>query len=906
MSWLIRLALGAVIGMVLALSPAKDARAKVVGVLFDDSGSMKPYAGFPALMFQLLAATLRQGDTLLVVRMSDFEARYRDEATGLGPNMDWNLDIARRLPVGSVAERRRTIQTIRTWPAETRNPRHGSVNTPYAALDLLLQATLTQMGPEEPGYLIALTDGAFNEYAKQPANTLRDAATAAIRAYGARYRAKDLQAFFVGFDHRDTETGQTTADAIEAQNIGQTLVATFPPGPPFDASAFRVVKNFGALQSALVEMVRAVNESNPETRPDVIQRSAREIQVSAPFSIQRVTVLDLGPKGQPVARASMPDAEHADIYAHEGRMEAPDRFEWRDGRKIWRGVVSIVDPQLALEADTPHRIMLDAPRGEQAVLLLEAEVVVDWRLVDAEAGQEMTPDANGVVTIAAGRDYEVRASLLDYPRGAGSTPRTVKLSRLPQDARFRLARVNDSTGDVRNANGAIDRTSDQVRWTLRYDRPIRERLSVSVVMPGLISKRSKTILLDAKDFNVDTRLEVTPGADCANCAQGVIDPVLRPDADWIEGARIGIVVDGGAATPPNDGPLKIELGAPLPEGVRLLDPEGGVIARAGDASAELPFQLGAPTALTVQIDGGALAGAKGAKLELMVTPPDPLRGSAAVEVLIDPRLPQAEIVAAGNTASSDPGAAGLTLPRDGFTAGQAFFVRIEGAVDPVDPTHLSATAADFNLAIEPGRAAGELQLTPTVKQPWLCCFLASGAHPVTLAYVGPRQTSSLRTMNLTVRSETLIDRLLICLPLILAVLAVVWLFAAIAGVARSARFPKKARLLVYQNEHRAEARWDKFRPTPIPRSYVMPFIWPFRLWHDARRIYGMKLEARHGSVALLPGAYENLARGSESRPLARFFPDGKGEPVELYWGQKVRERGGGARTFEFCEDVSRA
>lgn len=131
---------------------------KVVGVAFDNSGSMGENGGrtnLPVFGIQVLAASLDQKDRLYALNFRDFLARVR--SNGNRVNFSDASTYLTNFSLDSPPSQRASIAQLKTWAD---NPRDG---TPFEAVQVMLEHLANVAEKDDDVHAFIFTDGDFNK-----------------------------------------------------------------------------------------------------------------------------------------------------------------------------------------------------------------------------------------------------------------------------------------------------------------------------------------------------------------------------------------------------------------------------------------------------------------------------------------------------------------------------------------------------------------------------------------------------------------------------------------------------------------------------------------------------------------------------------------------------------------------
>ena len=874
---LVALALLALLG---ARDRASAASNKLVGVVFDDSGSMENRTNLPVFGIQVLAGSLSRNDQLYGLTFSQFR-RNGFDANALRDPARLRQYLT-RFSLGGPTEQQSSINAIRDWAKKAED---GTPLLPVLGMLAFLTAIAT---PDDDVHFFVFTDGGFNGPIID-----KSTLTPLLNTLKQSSRARSIAVHFLAFVADSNEEA-----TIRSQGIADLLDQTFNPA---GSSGLFYAKSFDSLRSQLVEVIARIADAEPEDtqkKSATVTRSGNSITVSAPFTVTKIVVVSTAPdrSGLPVIKTLPPEAPSTPtefLAAMEG-TDSPQKLPGTDGRR-WYARITHIDPHPALPANKQFALEFDRPLTNQTTMLFRTDITVEWEIVDG-TGQPVAPDANGVVNLAADQDYEIRAHIVDRNAGAGPAP----LQGLPQETEFTTIR-RDSSQRVTRDRMQIDKTNNRAVSKLHYTQPLTDELSVSIAMPGFVTARSRNVKINVVRTSIDVNLTVKPLVQCANCSPSKVEPQLSPSMPWtpVMSVTANFLPRGQI----RDGTVAFALVDPLPDGLRAKVVGSNELLEGTRTKVEMPFKAGTPIELQFEVDANFLRTLpNGYKAKLSATTLPPVIGSGGAIFEIKPRPEDAQLEFAGTTDGAT-GATPLRIKPDAVGGTAGFYVRVLRPFAAPKP-------ADFDIRIA-GLAADVIQqpqqdimlVKPRART--CACFVMSGRYDIAASFQNASGQKANVAGYMIVEEVTPWERFLLCLWQIIGTLLALYLLWGLYRLAKSRRFPRRSRLLVYPTGQRIEGIPKKLARRPWP--WVLPFVAPFMRWNERRRIEGLNLEAGSGGVLLLPrrsGGYDHLRRGNEHRPVAHHFEDGSKQPLEIFWGERLEELGGERRTFEFVESTS--
>jgi hypothetical protein len=368
---------------------------------------------------------------------------------------------------------------------------------------------------------------------------------------------------------------------------------------------------------------------------------------------------------------------------------------------------------------------------------------------------------------------------------------------------------------------------------------------------------------------------------------------------------MGVTARAVARDPGRDGKIVFALADPLPTGVRVQVPAANTILEGTKTEFELPLSAANNVEMVFEVDGNFLNTLPdGYKAKLSAKALAPVAGSAGAVFDIRPRPEDAQLIFAGTTDGA-PGDTPFRVKPDGLDGKAGFYVRVMrpfGAPKQDDfKVSIAGLAADI---VQQPAPRDDIVLIKPRATTWCNCFVQSGRYEIDARFKNAKDQEANLSGAMFIEEVTPWERFLICLWLIIAVLLALYLLWGIIRFASSYRFPWRSRILVYPQGKRIDGVPRRLARRPWP--WIKPLVTPFLRLDERCRVEGLSLEAGPGGIRLLPkgaGAYEQIRRGAEARPVASYFRDGNKEALELFWGERLEELSGERRTFEFLEST---
>jgi hypothetical protein len=317
---------------------------KVVGIVFDDSGSMVGRANSPVFGIQVLAASLTKDDHLYGLTFQQHLARQ-------GPQeFDLSTDTAQQA----------SIDALRRW---ARSPR---VSTPYEPVEVMLSHLVKSSQPDQDVHVFIFTDGEFNS---APPEALLEEKYQQVKhqLFGER-KVRSFRAHFIAFAKTEREH-----ELIKAQRIAATLSRVFN-GREGDGVEF--VATADALRELMVKVISNIVETNSTLSSRVIVRDLTKIEVNPQFPVRRVIIISyvqegrVQPKltGWPLREKSksLPRELKAFMAERDNVSRAGAGAETR-----WQANISHLDFLPAIEVGRSFALEFDQAINRQTIILLQ-------------------------------------------------------------------------------------------------------------------------------------------------------------------------------------------------------------------------------------------------------------------------------------------------------------------------------------------------------------------------------------------------------------------------------------------------------------------------------------------------------------------------------------------------------
>lgn len=864
-------------GPALSQSPQERpqlAQRKVVGLIFDDSGSMKYRIQLPAFAAQLLVSSLDPTrDRLFTVLLSAYEATVRDPAIaqmitaggGVTPQTMARLRAMRlpELPRDEFAQGGRPadiVNRIRTrWPI----PR---ANTPYGAVELMLETLVAEANPGEEAHLVVLTDGAFD-----PAPPLLTTVERNLDAYHARKRTS----LFVHFVLIDAE-GTGVADMVDKQGVRRALTKTFngePNKPLYNVS------NSSTLKSKMFDVIAAINATDRTGRPasgGIVSVLNQRLSVRSPLSVARIVGVTFAPAGQDPAQVLTTSFGVRPTLEVLSSMDATDTAAGWRGEQLRARAAQFNFPS-ALDPGE-HTVDFDRPIGPDHLFLFDTLARLEIEVRDASdeplpRGRDGVPEAvNGqsLMLIAALKD---RVGGRDIPVDPTTTPNS-SVSVWIAGPRGRVVM-------------APQIQSGASRYVARFEAgPLGAFEAGGVIsIEGFVRKEARRPTFRVVDGAVRPEMSLRP-VDCPQCAAGELHTQIKPGEPTRTIGEIDVQL-----SPDRPAPFTLWLEG-SPSWVKLIDESGREIAPDRRLTAGQNGRLSARLVRHIERPDEPRTHERRVGVRLKLVPP--FSGQAAVDATLRVEVPEVRLHYRGHTRGAAGGDA-LRLSGTDLAAGhEGLFFEATGLLGQ------SVRPEDIMVATRSGLVklpfvTDREWITVRPVSSWCTCFvwLVGAPTEIALLYRGAEEVRAVGRIDY---APTWSERLRSC-GLILAVLfGVIWLFGALTFFLRTPRFPKGSVAIVQRRNQPAAGlhplnRWDAAGNW---RTMIGALLW--RQWPARVSIEGLHFEATKGGPRLLLASTNGDVKiVSDGRTVRAIREESRArEYLPLTWTATFSER----RSFE--------
>lgn len=588
-------------------------KGKVVGIIFDDSGSMGRSYRLPTYGMQLLAATIdgRDGkDQLLTMNLKRYAAplqavfsrnnkvypplpdisTIRDRAQQFGGINQ----LVRRERLRTQTEHQRTVNNL----ADVFVSKRGS-GTPYGPIELMLDQLATVTDEGEDAYLIVVSDGDYNDNETGPSLFSPERLKESYRQHRSRFtdgRKGALRVEYL-FIKRQATTPEEIRDIrdlmekLEAQGVRDGLLEVFnglPEGAEHGPEGgSHIVSGGDDLWRALRDIIARVSRTDRSGQSAYVQYSGNSISFSSPLSISRVVVVSNARGGADypvIQQTSFPRRPESTRNISVTMSGSDDRL----GNLRMNGSVTHFWFPEALQPKQ-HEVIFDRAIGDDAFLLFETQAITTIRVLTPD-GQEVARNTDGSYRLFRGKPYVVAAYMEDL--GPGNVTKVTSLDAFPDGLRFDL--TLDGPGGRQDHSMGIDVAADRSVHDWMPDTAGDYLVRAQSHIPGFISPSSQPVAIQVIDSAASVSIgPITSVTDCPSCGPDELRAEVLPDAP---STRLGTFEISSTAQ--IDGAVRISV-EDLPGYLRVVDEIGNPV----DGAAEIPMDPQGKLTFGIELTG---------------------------------------------------------------------------------------------------------------------------------------------------------------------------------------------------------------------------------------------------------------------------------------------------------------
>lgn len=853
-----RILLAALLAIVPLILPL-GSQAKVVGILFDTSGSMINRDQLPSFGMQLLAGTIdgRAGqDRVLLMNFNAFMAVVKAEP-GLLATTPANIARLRTKLPPTVA-RPIDILTDRAHQGVVDLARNLFVSqkdlgTPYGPIDVMLTALTEARRENEPAFLVIVSDGAYNEQGLPGPAALR----AAYGDFKDRFPG-GLRVEYLFILPQDPDDAAKLQRNIAGQGVRDALLDVFNDGArraDGSRSGAWTVSNGAQMWDALRDIIARISGSDLTAQRQFVQYDGNSVRIETPLSIGRVVAVSTANTAAAVPRwvSSTFDQKPTATRQVSARMDHADP---NLDAKPMHGLVQHHWFANAVAAGR-YEITFDRPVTDNVFLMFETRAVADLRIFDA-SGRELDRSGGGPVQLTVGEPYTFLSRIFDSP---GTSPAPVPFSILPPSLTLTLRLAGPAGIGARSMDIDSGDNLGRFVWTPTASGEAVARTQAAI--PGFLTPLSPSVPIRVVDLKTPLTVSpLQPTAGCVACTPAGLRSEFIPNGPDMELATFTVTANGQV-----DGAIRIET-ASLPPFVEIRDERGVPV----DPSTPIPMAAAGTRRFSVwrlgTIAGTPLQGAP-SELTIPISPAAPWTGaSTAVSATLTLIVPDLTMRLVAVTQPATPGTLdGLLVPAAELRRGRFFAqLALDNAVVVPDPAaigttvHMSIDGLSGPLIGHTGqfsdpRVSGNLVLDVRPESSLLClCFIGvenwfngTDRRLATVAYRDHLRLQSAATEFALFLPMPLPQLGLSCLLNLLCLLLIVMVLRGIIAWFRTNRFPKSAVLEV--QEGRGLPRFQRLRGN----NYTWLRVW-IALYvgdpHEKRTLQGLRLLALPDGAAL--------------------------------------------------------
>lgn len=771
---------------------------KVVGLVFDDSGSMKNRIQLPAFAAQLLASSLDPSrDRLFTIRLSTWEAAAKegDVARTIAQGGGINPATMQRLRVKALPDLPRdefalgtpttVLESIRTqWPV-------ARSDTPYGPIELMLTTLAAVAEADDVVHLVVLTDGKFEPSPPDQTTLQRN-----FEQYRSLLKAP-LHVDFILIAPSDGE-GDSVRQAVAQQGVRRMLAKVFEGRPERSCGPYSTcndVSNSRDLFRVVFDVVARINatdrsaaQSGSATRVD-----DRRLTLDSPLSVSRIVGVTFAPSGEEPPRLTGTTFGVEPTLTLDSSMEAGDTATgWRGERNRARSV------QFNLRTALPpgaHGLEFDRPLGDRHLFLFDTAAQFRLEVRDAE-GRPLPIGANGKPEVVLGQSVRVVASVADRIAGREVAVDWSRLTRATVEA------FVDGSGDRAMLSIGPDVVDGARVGTFTPTGLGRHEVGGSLTLGGFVRKEARRPEFHVVDGKVASTVTIR-AVGCPNCGAGSLRTRLLPGDAAVVVGEVDVSRAGDRAVP-----LTAAL-IDTPPWLSLIDHDGAPV------SPDRPLLTGPGGRLTLRlvrtIDRPDEPVDHDRPVTVRITPVAPWSGPAEATATLHVEVPVVELRYVGHTAGGGPGDT-LTLDgRDLDARRHGLRFRLTGPLGgPPHGENFSVTTHSTWIRYEIAAEGDEIVVRPVDR--WCLCAARLFGIPgtVELVHHGSGDLRASGSMTLAATWREVAESCAFCLGWVLGAL---WLVAAVIAYARAPRFPKNSYADIKRRNQPIRAseplrRWD--------------------------------------------------------------------------------------------------
>lgn len=845
------------VAVVLTAMASTLAQARVVGVVFDDSGSMASRIHLPTFGVQMLTSTLdtRSGrDVLLTLRLSKTGAGVIEES------------------IASTFALQTTVDNIRnSWPI-------ANGGTPYQPIELMLQRMVQRLRQGESGTLFVLTDGQIDRPPAVPDMQRKfdelkqelDAKQAAINV--------EFMLIAVGPDRDNVR------QAVASQKVRDTLLERFNGNRRDQRGRLlgdHEVTDIRELFDSMKDVVARISETDVSRIGNYVSYAGNQVTVNTPVSVIRMVSIAKAINSEPPAIERRSFDPTSSFRIGSGMAQAD--------RALPNQAFRANTEQMIFEPALPagqHTISFSGSAQENVFLIFETNARVEISVLNAD-NTEVQKNAAGDYVLVRNREYRLAEILVDE---TDKGRRVVPLSTLKGQPRF-TATIDEAGGGRQVHALPIVAAEDRAVGPIRFDKVGNRIVRGKVQLDGFVSPISAPTALRVIEGTLKVETNMKAAEPCPDCPAGTIKSIVKAARTNVPIASVNLLPDGEI-----QGKAMLDLSA-LPAGITLVDAGGNRMAdgttielvpkrplqftlvRPARPSAEL---IGKPIKLAIGLHGDPTVGEHR------------VEGSLLIEV---PAAKLTHITTTGTAGDNDH----ASLDATELVAASAHFgFKVEDNLSEVTAENFRVDDPLWLTAL--GHESSGNVATVIPRSRYLCtCFLwlERGSHTIEIAYVSSDGLQSAKASIPFRIDPTWREILFGCLLLLLILLLLGWVIGVGINTWSARRFPRESFLEIDEGHQ---------LPRHVPMrgrnwTFLKALFWPIIGRPDEhRQIEGLDLTAGNRLHLRVHRDAEDLnVRGEWLSE--RFSLNEKLDKLnfQLNWQEAVQKRGPPIISIRCCK-----
>jgi hypothetical protein len=847
------------LAVALTIMVPQATEARVVGVVFDDSGSMKSRIHLPTFGVQMLTSTLdtQSGrDVLLTLRLSKTGAGVVEEN------------------IASTSALQTTIDNIR------REWANADGGTPYQPIESMMQRMVQKLRPGETGTLFILTDGQIDRPPAVPEMQRKfDAFKQELDAKKAAINV-EFMLIAVGTDR------ETVRKAVAEQKVRETLLERFNGNrrdPQGRLLGDHEVTDIRDLFNIMKEIVARISETDVSRIGNYVSYAGNSVTVTTPVSVVRIVSIAKAINVPPpvIERRNFEPSASFSIGSRMAQADAAlpgQAFRANTEQMIFQ-------PALP---DGQHTLTFSGSAQENVFLVFETNARVEISVFNPD-NTEVQKDNSGAYVLVRNRDYRLVEILVDETEKGR---RVVPLSTLKGQSRF-SATIDEAGGARQTYSLEIVPNENRAVTPLRIGKVGNLIARGKVQLDGFVSPVSNATQLRVIEGTLKVGTSIKPSEPCADCPAGTIKSTVGAAGPDVPVATVDLIPEGEI-----QGKAKLDLSG-LPAGIGLVDQNG---ARVADG-AEIDLVPKRPLHFRIVRPARPLTELLGKPLNLAVRlRGDPTVGNHAVEGTLFIAVPDAKLIHTATTGTSgDTEYASLNATKivDGAVR---FAFKVEGNLGEVSPADFSIADPLWLTTLKREASGNGVIVTPHTRYVCVCfLWLDRGSHSVDVVY---SSSDGLQKATASVPfsiDPTWREILFGCLFLLLMLLLLAWAIGVVINTWNARRFPSESFLEIDEGHQLPRHVLMRGRNW----TFLRALFWPLFGRPDEHRVMeGLDLTAGNRLHLLVRRDAEDLnVRGEWLSERFSFNEKIEHLKFELNWQETVQKRGPPTISIRCCKSA---